>query len=396
MADSDLTEPVEPEELIATVKALLRMKKAENDLRLERDQRNFVIGLANALRALETPEAIIQHTLEALGPALKLDSAGFFRVVSDGAGCQWRAETGSVAVERAAQGLDPTIERRLRAGETVLLDQSDGDERQHRGGASLVIVPILRGQLWQATLKAERAAGHPWSEDDVSLVKEVAELSWNSLERAQAARDLKRLNASLADQVAERTKELIHSEAQLRQSQKMEAVGQLAGGIAHDFNNLLTGIIGGLTLVRKRIARGDLEDVERIMDAVEASAHRAAALTKRMLAFSRLQPLKLKPVDVNELIATIADMLRRSIGENIELSLDMQDNLWLANTELEPARNGDPQSGDQCARRDAGWRSHCAQNARPPHLRGREAIPGFAARGLRRSLSGRQRDGHVA
>ena len=332
VADLYLTEPVEPEELIATVKALLRMKKAENDLRLERDQRNFVIGLANALRALETPEAIIQHTLEALGPALKLDSAEFFHVVSDGAGCHWRAEAGSVAVEKGAQGLDPTIERRLRAGETVLLDQSDGDEREHRGGASLVIVPILRGQLWQATLKAERAAGHPWSEDDVSLVKEVAELSWDSLERAQAARDLKRLNASLADQVAERTRELVQSEAQLRQSQKMEAVGQLAGGIAHDFNNLLTGIIGGLTLVRKRIARGDLDDVERIMDAVEASAHRAAALTKRMLAFSRLQPLKLKPVDVNELIATIADMLRRSIGENIELSLDMQDNLWLANT----------------------------------------------------------------
>src|SRR5271166_5106337 len=104
VADSYLTEPVEPEELIATVKALLRMKKAENDLRLERDQRNFVIGLANALRALETPEAIIQHTLEALGPALKLDSAEFFRVVSDRAGCHWRAEAGSVAVEKAAQG----------------------------------------------------------------------------------------------------------------------------------------------------------------------------------------------------------------------------------------------------------------------------------------------------
>ena len=194
-----------------------------------------------------------------------------------------------------------------------------------------MIVPILRRERWLATLKAQRPAA--WSESEVSLVKEVAELSWDSLDRAQATHDLKRLNASLADQVAERTKELLHSEAQLRQSQKMEAVGQLAGGVAHDFNNLLTGIIGGINLVRKRIARSDLGDVDRIMDAVEASANRAAALTKRMLAFSRLQPLQLNPVDVNELIAAIADMLRRSIGENIELALDMQENLFLANTD---------------------------------------------------------------
>jgi signal transduction histidine kinase/DNA-binding response OmpR family regulator len=334
VADSYLIEPVEPEELIATVRALLRLKKAENDLRLERDQRNLIIGLANALRALETPEAVIESALEALGPELKLASAEFFRVATDGAwdqGYRWRAQTGSVAVENGPSGLEPTIESRLRAGEVVLLNGTDGDEAQRRGAASLVIVPILRGGRWLATLKAERLAA--WSESEISLIKEVTELSWDSQDRAQATRDLKRLNASLADQIAERTKELLHSEAQLRQSQKMEAVGQLAGGVAHDFNNLLTGIIGGINLVRKRVARSDFEDVDRIMDAVEASANRAAALTKRMLAFSRLQPLQLNPVDVNELIAAIADMLRRSIGENIELSLDMQENLCLANTD---------------------------------------------------------------
>ena len=228
-----------------------------------------------------------------------------------------------------------------------------------------------------------------WTESEVSLIKEVAELSWDSLERAQATRDLKRLNASLADQVAERTRELMQSEAQLRQSQKMEAVGQLAGGIAHDFNNLLTGIIGGLNLVRKRIARSDLGDVDRIMDAVEASANRAAALTKRMLAFSRLQPLQLRPVDVNEFIAAIADMLRRSIGENIELSLDMQENLCLANTNSNQLETGDPQSRDQCSRRDAKWRLHHAEDARAPHRRRRKAAPGFAAWRLRRSLGDR-------
>ena len=337
VADSYLIEPVEPDELIATVRALLRLKKAENDLRLQRDQRDFIIGLANALRALETPDAVLQHTLEALGPVLKLDCAEFFRVVSDGVlglGYRWRAQSGLVAVESAPQGLDPTIQRRLRAGETILLDQTDGDERQHRGGASLVIVPILRGERWQATLNAQRALPPTWSESE-AIAGQGGRRAFVGFARKERKPpdDLKRLNASLADQVAERTKELMHSEAQLRQSQKMEAVGQLAGGIAHDFNNLLTGIIGGLNLVRKRIARSDLGDIDRIMDAVEASANRAAALTKRMLAFSRLQPLQLKPVDVNELIAAIADMLRRSIGENIELSLDMQEKICLANTD---------------------------------------------------------------
>jgi signal transduction histidine kinase len=336
LADSYLTEPVEPEELIATIRALLRMKKAENDLRSERDQRNFVIGLANALRALESPDAVVQHTLEALGSTLKLSFAAFFRVVSDGIfdlGYHWSARAGSVTAENAPQGLEPAVILRLRAGETILLEQSDGDGRQHRGGGSRAIVPILSGKRLKAILEAERAALGAWSESEQSLLKEVADLSCDSLERAQATSDLKRLNASLADQVAERTKELLQSEAQLRQSQKMEAVGQLTGGIAHDFNNLLTGIIGGINIVRHRIARRNLGDLDRIMGAVEASANRAAALTKRMLLFSRLQPLQLKPVDVNELIAAIADMLRRSTGENIELLFDMQENLCLADTD---------------------------------------------------------------
>jgi signal transduction histidine kinase len=336
VADSYLTEPVEPEELVATVQALLRMKKAENDLRLERDQRDFIINLANALRAVETPDAIIELALQKLGPELKLTSAGFFRVASSEAydrSHYWRGQSGSTADENAPPEFEPTVQRRLAAGEIVRLDLADGDGRRPRDGASNVIVPILRRERWKATLRADRTAGYAWADSDVSLTREVAELLWDLVERAQAARDLMSLNASLADQVAERTKELLASESQLRQSQKMEAVGQLAGGVAHDFNNLLTGIIGGLNVIRRRIARGDLGDVDTIMDAVEASANRAAALTKRVLAFSRLEPLQRKPVDVNELIAATADMLRRSIGENTELALELGQNLSAANTD---------------------------------------------------------------
>lgn len=123
------------------------------------------------------------------------------------------------------------------------------------------------------------------------------------------------LEARVAAEVAERTR----TEEALRQAQKMEAVGQLTGGIAHDFNNLLTGIIGSLDLMQRRHRRGDTGDVERYICAAVTSAQRAAALTQRLLAFSRRQALDLKPVDVNRLVASLEDLLHRTTGENIKL-----------------------------------------------------------------------------
>src|ERR1051325_11505022 len=121
---------------------------------------------------------------------------------------------------------------------------------------------------------------------------------------------------------------LRRTEEQLRQAQKMEAVGQLTGGIAHDFNNLLTGVIGSLDLMQKRIAQARFSDVERYATLASASANRAAALTHRLLAFARRQPLDPKPVDVNQLVRSIADLLRRTIGETIELHIIAAAGLW--------------------------------------------------------------------
>lgn len=109
------------------------------------------------------------------------------------------------------------------------------------------------------------------------------------------------------------------TEEQLRQAQKMEAVGQLTGGIAHDFNNLLTGIIGSLDLMQRRFESGRLQGLERYIGAATTSAQRAAALTQRLLAFSRRQTLNLRPVNVNQLVASLEDLLHRTIGENINL-----------------------------------------------------------------------------
>ncbi|MGN6412219.1 MAG: PAS domain-containing protein [Nitrobacter sp.] len=118
------------------------------------------------------------------------------------------------------------------------------------------------------------------------------------------------------------------AEEALRQSQKMEAVGQLTGGIAHDFNNLLTGIVGSLDLMQTRLNQGRTDRAGRYIEAAMASAHRAAALTHRLLAFARRQPLVPKPVDANQLVLSLADLLRRTIGEAIDLEIAPSERLW--------------------------------------------------------------------
>lgn len=119
-------------------------------------------------------------------------------------------------------------------------------------------------------------------------------------------------------------------EDQLRQSQKMEAVGQLTGGLAHDFNNMLTGLLGGIDMVRRRIGEGRMADAERFLDAATQSGQRAAALTHRLLAFSRRQSLDSRPLDVRELVASMEDLLRRTLGEQVRLETDVADGVWTA------------------------------------------------------------------
>jgi signal transduction histidine kinase len=114
---------------------------------------------------------------------------------------------------------------------------------------------------------------------------------------------------------------------QLRQSQKMEAIGQLTGGLAHDFNNMLSVIIGSLTLIKRRLARGEA-DVGKYVDSALEAADRAANLTHRLLAFSRRQPLAPQPVDVNKLVAGMSDLLRRTIGEQIRVETVLAGGLW--------------------------------------------------------------------
>jgi len=141
---------------------------------------------------------------------------------------------------------------------------------------------------------------------------------------AARTRELAEANDRLRAEAAER--ELV--EEALRQSQKMEAIGQLTGGIAHDFNNLLTGIAGSLELLKVRLAQGRLTDFDRYIMAAQGAAKRAAALTHRLLAFSRRQTLAPKPTDVNRLVTGMEEMIRRTAGPEIAVEVVTAGGLW--------------------------------------------------------------------
>ena len=132
---------------------------------------------------------------------------------------------------------------------------------------------------------------------------------------------------------------LAQAEEALRQSQKMEAVGQLTGGIAHDFNNLLTGISGSLELLAKRLDEGRLTGIERYITAAQGAADRAATLTQRLLAFSRRQTLDPRAVDVNRLVADIEDLIRRTVGPTIEVEFRPERDLWSTKVDVSQLEN---------------------------------------------------------
>ncbi|KMO30527.1 hypothetical protein VP06_21630 [Methylobacterium aquaticum] len=133
----------------------------------------------------------------------------------------------------------------------------------------------------------------------------------------------------ISDRVRAET-ELAATQEALRQAQKMEAVGQLTGGLAHDFNNLLAGISGSLELMQTRLAQGRFKDVERYMAAAQGAAKRAAALTHRLLAFSRRQTLDPRPTDVDRLARGMQELIQRTVGPGIALEVVAAPDAWPA------------------------------------------------------------------
>jgi len=175
-----------------------------------------------------------------------------------------------------------------------------------------------------ADVVAQLSSGQPVHQFYVRLLKadgEAVQFAWSAVpDETPGSNTFYSVGRDISEE--------LRREEMLRQSQKMEAVGQLTGGLAHDFNNLLAGISGSLELITMRLAQGRVAEVEKYATAAQGAASRAAALTHRLLAFSRRQTLAPKPTGVKQLVSGMADLIGRTIGPDIELETVNAVGLW--------------------------------------------------------------------
>lgn len=219
---------------------------------------------------------------------------------------------------------------------TVHPDDRDGliaaiNEVISRGGAYAHQYRVLRRDgkyYWiEANGRVDFAEnGSPSSFPGVLI--DVEERRAVEAERDRAISMLRALNDQLEQRVSDRTSELLKAQDALRQSQKMEAVGQLTGGLAHDFNNLLAGISGSLELMGRRLSQGRANELDRYLSAAQGAVKRAAALTHRLLAFSRRQTLDPKPTDIDKLIIDLQDLIQRTVGPSIDIEVTKASETW--------------------------------------------------------------------
>jgi len=299
-----------------------------------------LVELGDRLREPGDAGDLALAAAKVLGRALDVSRAGYGIVDAV-------AET--ITTERAfcAPGIDPlpavlhfrdygSYIEDLKRGVTVAIEDVRLDPRtrdtaeglRQLAAMSFINMPVTELGGFVALLYLNHAQPRRWTDEEQGFVREVAERTRDAVERRRAERELADLTAHLEQEVEARTTELMRAEEQLRQAHKMEAVGQLTGGLAHDFNNLLTGISGALEMIQVRVAQGRVAELDRYVTAAQGATRRAAALTHRLLAFSRRQTLDPRPTDVNRLVSDMEDLVRRTVGPAITLEVVGAAGLW--------------------------------------------------------------------
>ncbi|MBB5698681.1 PAS domain-containing protein [Sphingomonas yantingensis] len=309
-------------------------------LRESQARLQFLDDLGRATAEASVPDAIMATTTRMMAERMRVANCAYADIDPDGDGFTIRGDWSRNAAHSLVghyrlSDYGEEISGALHAGRTVVLSDIPNEltggaaaKADSLQVAATVCVPLIRHGRFVAMMAVHDDVPHAWTDEEVALVAAVAERSWAHIERVSAARELAELNASLEARVAERSRELLVAEEALRQAQKMEAVGQLTGGIAHDFNNLLTIVIGSVDIARRALGVGDAMRATRAMGNAQKGAERAAALTQRLLAFSRRQPLDPKPLDVGRLVDGMLDLVNRALGETVSLEVVGDPALW--------------------------------------------------------------------
>ncbi len=310
------------------------------DSHVAETRRSGLLELSDRLRDMQDIDQIASSTAEILGRTLLACRAGYGVIEADSqtlmVNGDWTTPgTVSVAGRHHLPSYGSYLDELLR-GDTVSISDTQTDPRTRDTAATLgkfgvralINVPIIEQGRTVALIFVNASMPREWTAEEAAFAREVAERTRGAIERRRAEQDLRSLNARLESLIAERTADLAESEHRLRQSQKMEAVGQLTGGLAHDFNNLLSGITGSLELLQLRLRQGRFDGLDRYIDAAQSSSKRAAALTHRLLAFSRRQTLAPRPTDINQLVMSMEDLVRRTVGPAIELRIQAIGHIW--------------------------------------------------------------------
>jgi PAS domain S-box-containing protein len=306
--------------------------------RLAEARQAFLLQLSDGLRAQTEPAAILHLAVSLLGGYLDVSRAGYSEVAPDQRTMQVLCgyANGAPALNQTCDmdAFGPGNAARIRQGLTVVQTDVQADPAnvtdtlRGLGSRGIVSVPLMRDGLARATLWVATITPRAWTQGDIALVEDVAHRLRDALERSRAERALREANALLEQRVQAALAARARVEDALRQSQKMEAIGQLTGGIAHDFNNMLQGISSAIQLMDRRIASGRAEEAARYVAAAQSGIERAAALTHRLLAFSRRQALAPCRVDVEGLVRGLATMFHQTAGPTIELVLHLADPCW--------------------------------------------------------------------
>jgi len=303
-----------------------------------------------ALRSDDLDE-ILTEACRLVGEALGTDLAKVVELQEDGetllvrAGVGWKPGVVGVAIIQAKD--DTTEGHALKTGEPMISPDIAMETRfryppflTDNGVRAVANVIIIGGQDRPpfGILQVDSREPRQFTDGDTTFLRSYANLLAATVDRLRVIGDLRNGEARLAERGRELTEanaklraeaeERARVEEALRQAHKMEAVGQLTGGLAHDFNNLLAGISGSLELLRIRAAQGRTAEFGRYIETALTSVNRAAALTHRLLAFSRRQTLDPKPTEVNRLVSGMEDLFRRTVGPSIQIETRLADELW--------------------------------------------------------------------